>query len=741
MKTWFNVNSVIFALVLFIAFITVLYPAWTTTAYDVQEGTVTNESIVAQQRLKDELATNRARNIASSKVKPVYQQVDLQTNGIITDLMSAIEEINNDPDINSDIRVQMYRDDLFPTLHKTYYERKLKELRDSKKFADTFLTDVTTVIAKSEYKDIPFKVYYKIPLLSTSELRSIESVMLSASKSYYRTNRDDVSKSRDVFIELVNSSEMKSRVAREITVELLRYVAVPNYYEDQVASKQARQVVRDRVAEQWIEKGTVIVPAGTVIDAAVYQRLVDLRIVSESNSFATHFGIWLFALVLVTIVFVILRERLRFDHQRTTLLMLLSIIALAVIMMRLTYQLQEFTTYDLSYIMPLSFASVMIALLYEVRTAYVFAFIFSVLVGAMFHADAQTIFDYRNAFFNFVVCIMAIYTSEKVTERSAMLRTGLMIAIFGAVTLIAFALLERTDDTSWWFIEPVAYSFLNGALTSVLILGLMPIFETVFKVLSNMKLIELGNQNHPLLQRLMSEGAGTYHHSMMVANLASAAAERVGANSLLCRVSAYYHDVGKLVRPTFFAENNMTESNPHDPLDPNVSRAILISHVSDGVELLKKHKLPSVIVEIVAQHHGTTLIRYFYNKALKIAKEEASQAPESLVDIPLDSYRYPGPKPQTMEAVILLIADSVEAAVRSLKLADHEQIDRKIDEIIMEKLDDKQFHDCHVTLKELNLIADVMKQVLHGTVHERPQYPSLQEVGGGKSDDSSGLGE
>jgi membrane-associated HD superfamily phosphohydrolase len=412
MKTWFNVNSVIFALVLFIAFITVLYPAWTTTAYDVQEGTVTNESIVAQQRLKDELATNRARNIASSKVKPVYQQVDLQTNGIITDLMSAIEEINNDPDINSDIRVQMYRDDLFPTLHKTYYERKLKELRDSKKFADTFLTDVTTVIAKSEYKDIPFKVYYKIPLLSTSELRSIESVMLSASKSYYRTNRDDVSKSRDVFIELVNSSEMKSRVAREITVELLRYVAVPNYYEDQVASKQARQVVRDRVAEQWIEKGTVIVPAGTVIDAAVYQRLVDLRIVSESNSFATHFGIWLFALVLVTIVFVILRERLRFDHQRTTLLMLLSIIALAVIMMRLTYQLQEFTTYDLSYIMPLSFASVMIALLYEVRTAYVFAFIFSVLVGAMFHADAQTIFDYRNAFFNFVVCIMAVQTIE-----------------------------------------------------------------------------------------------------------------------------------------------------------------------------------------------------------------------------------------------------------------------------------------------------------------------------------------
>jgi hypothetical protein len=741
MKTWFNVNSVSFALVLFIAFITILYPAWTTTSYQVQEGTVTNESIVAKQRLKDELATDRARNVASSKVKPVYQQVDLQTNGIITELISAIEEINKDPDINSDIRVQMYRNDLFPTLYNSYYERKLKDLRDSKKFVDSFLTDVASVIAKSQYTDIPFKLYYKIPLLSTSDLRSIESVMLNASKTFYRTNRDDVSKSRDVFVELVNSSEMRSRVAREITVELLRYVAVPNYYEDNTASKQARQTARERVAEQWIDKGTVIVPAGTLIDASIYQRLVDLRVVSDSESLSTHLGIWLFALVLVALVFVILRERLRFENQRMTLLMLLSIIALAVIMMRLTFQLQDFTNYDLSYIMPLSFASVMIALLYEVRTAYVFAFVFSVLVGAMYHADAQTIFDYRNAFFNFVVCIMAIYTSEKVTERSAMLRTGLVIAISGSVTLIAFTLVERTDDSSWWFLEPVSYSFLNGALTSVLILGLMPIFETVFKVLSNIKLIELGNQNHPLLQRLMSEAAGTYHHSMMVANLASAAAERVGANSLLCRVSAYYHDVGKLVRPTFFAENNMSDSNPHDSLDPNVSRAILISHVSDGVDMLKKQKLPSVIVEIVAQHHGTTLIRYFYNKALKIAKQEASDAADSIIEIPLDSYRYPGPKPQSMEAVILLIADSVEAAVRSLKLADHEQIDRKIDEIIREKLDDKQFHDCHVTLKQLNLIADVMKQVLHGTVHDRPQYPSLQEVGGDKSDDSSRLGE
>jgi putative nucleotidyltransferase with HDIG domain len=400
----------------------------------------------------------------------------------------------------------------------------------------------------------------------------------------------------------------------------------------------------------------------------------------------------------------------------------LTIFLIVVIMMRATAFFNDFTSFDLAYVMPIAFASVMIALLHHVQMAYVATFVFSILASALFHSGKSLLFDMRYGLFVFIVSIVAIYTADKITQRSAIVKTGLFSGIAGSIILLSYKLLEGSEVKAWWFVEPIAYAFIHALLTIVLVLGLMPIFETVFKVLSNLKLIELGNHNHPLLQRLMKEAPGTYHHSLMVANLAGAAAEKLGANSLLCRVSAYYHDVGKLTRPSFFIENHTGFTNPHDSLDPYVSRAMLISHVSDGVEMLKKHKMPKVIVDIVAQHHGTTVIRYFYNKALQLAVEEQNS------NLHVDEFRYPGPRPQTIEALIILIADSVEAAVRSLKLANQDEISQMIDRIIKEKLDDKQFNDCQVTLKDLEIIGSVMKQLLIGTRHERISYQPETKV-------------
>jgi putative nucleotidyltransferase with HDIG domain len=218
---------------------------------------------------------------------------------------------------------------------------------------------------------------------------------------------------------------------------------------------------------------------------------------------------------------------------------------------------------------------------------------------------------------------------------------------------------------------------------------------------------------------------------MMVANLAGASAESIGANSLLCRVSAYFHDVGKLERPLFFIENNRSDENPHNKLDPYVSKAMLVAHVTEGVIMLKEHKMPKVIVDITEQHHGTTLTGFFYRKVLEGLSDEEKASFDA------NSFRYPGPKPQTMEAVCVMIADSVEASVRSIKQPTRDLIAQKVDAIIKEKLDDKQFNDCDVTLKELESIGNVMKQVLYGTIHERIEYPD-QEA---KISDSDKLGK
>jgi len=251
----------------------------------------------------------------------------------------------------------------------------------------------------------------------------------------------------------------------------------------------------------------------------------------------------------------------------------------------------------------------------------------------------------------------------------------------------------------------------------VLVIGLMPFFEVVFGILSPVRLVELSNPNHPLLRKLLTETPGTYHHSVMVGNLAEAAAESIGANGLLCRVGSFYHDVGKTKRPSYFIENQNNIENPHDKIDPHLSKSIIIAHVRDGVDMLKEHKIPKPICDIAEQHHGTTLLKYFYRKALQQQKEGEEPIAE-------EEYRYPGPKAQSKEAAIVGIADGVEAAVRSLRNPTIEQIDSTVRKIIKDRLDDGQFDECDMTLKELDTIAKTLNKTLLGIFHSRIEYPS-----------------
>ena len=256
---------------------------------------------------------------------------------------------------------------------------------------------------------------------------------------------------------------------------------------------------------------------------------------------------------------------------------------------------------------------------------------------------------------------------------------------------------------------------IGAFISGILAIGLLPFLESSFNLITNIKLLEISNPNSPLLKRLLMEAPGTYHHSVMVANLAEVAAEEVGANPIIARVGAYYHDIGKIKRPFFFGENQLGGGNPHDKISPELSASIIISHVKDGLDLAKEYDIPLVIRNIIGQHHGTTLVKYFYY-TLKNNSENPDEVKE-------EDFRYPGPIPESKESAIVMLADSVEAAVRSINEPTMTKIEEMINNIIKDKLNSNQLDNCELTFKDLNLIKKSFLRVLKGLYHHRIEYP------------------
>ena len=259
-----------------------------------------------------------------------------------------------------------------------------------------------------------------------------------------------------------------------------------------------------------------------------------------------------------------------------------------------------------------------------------------------------------------------------------------------------------------------------GTITSaILTIGLLPILEGAFDVVTTLKLLELSNPNNPLLKKLLMEAPGTYHHSMLVANLAEMAADEVGANSVIARIGAYYHDIGKITRPYFFKENQLTNENPHDNINENLSAMIIISHVKDGVEMAKEYNLPEMIIDIIKQHHGTTLVKYFYYTA-----RNKSDNPD---DIKEEDFRYKGPIPNTKESAIIMLADSTEAAVRSINDPTTKKLEEMINNIVDDKVKLGQLDNCELTLKDLSKIKECFLRALNGIYHKRIEYPKEEK--------------
>ncbi len=336
-----------------------------------------------------------------------------------------------------------------------------------------------------------------------------------------------------------------------------------------------------------------------------------------------------------------------------------------------------------------------------------------------------------------LICgFVAVFITLQVRRRSRLLRAGMFVGIATWILALTFGLIgpifwEYPAGTDWKLIGWQSLAAVSsGVITAILVGGVLPVLESIFGITTDISWLELADLNHPLLKRMTIEAPGTYHHSLVVANLAEAAAEKIGANATLCRVCSYFHDIGKLVKPDYFTENMSFERNPHDDLAPTMSALIIIAHVKEGVDLALKHNLNQEIVDIIQQHHGTSLVQYFYRRALQ-QQEDARQGgkimnirAEDIPEVREESFRYGGPRPQTKEAAIINLADSIESASRSLEKPTPQRIDQLIKDIVEKRILDHQLDECPLTMRELQEIAACFKFTMRSMMHSRVSYPS-----------------
>lgn len=517
-----------------------------------------------------------------------------------------------------------------------------------------------------------------------------------------------------------NEIERRIRANMEIPESVLptavligRYSINENETLNQELTEARIEQAKASIEPTRILQGQVIVQEGQIIDREVYRQLKLLGMLTNQSSLKPILGLILFISLCMWLVHMqMIKWRANKEEKQKALLVFMLILIMSVIGMKLISLVSDNFDVTIAFLFPTALAPMLMRSLINERFAVLMAFLTAAIAGIVFQEGYSVVMQMEIALYLLFGGLAGLYVIQGAEKRSHLLQTSLSVAVVNFVFMAFYLLMTQSDygvsELLFYGIAAITSGLLSGALT----IGLLPFFESAFGLISAMKLIELSNPNHPLLKKILTETPGTYHHSVMVANLADAACESIGADGLLARVGCYYHDIGKTKRPGFFIENQISHNNPHDSLPAETSRDIILSHGSDGARLLQKHKMPKEIIDIAEQHHGTSLLKYFYYKA----KEEGKPVNE-------EDYRYAGPKPQKKETAIISIADSVEAAVRSMKHPTAEKIQEIVHSIIKDRLHDGQFDECDLTLKELKTVERVLCETLNGIFHSRIEYP------------------
>ena len=686
-RTFTYLTIVITALLLFLLLINGVRPE----KYDIQQFNPSKDTIRSIKTVEDPVKTEEERERAASEVTSVYQfseEVGENRAAIVTSVFEYVMEVQGESEgerFTIEEQVDMLKEDL----------RVLETEGEGIRFSDDALT--TLLIADSD----------TLTNVRDSITTSIRDIMSKQIRS------EQVATAKNEIEKRIRSNSAIPANILQTAVLIGRYGINENEMLNEELTQARIAQARESIEPTRILQGQLIVQEGQIVDREVYRQLKLLGMLTNQSSLKPIFGLILFISLCMWLVHMqVSKWRTDKDERQSALLVVMLVFILSVIGMILISLVSGNFEVTIAFLFPTALAPMLVRSLINERFAILIAFLTASVAGIVFQEGYSVVLQMEITLYILFGGLAGLYVIQGAEKRSHLLQTSMTVAGVNVVFMAFYLLMTQSDyGVSELLFYGIA-AFTSGLLSGALTIGLLPFFESAFGLISAMKLIELSNPNHPLLKKILTETPGTYHHSVMVANLADAACESIGADGLLARVGCYYHDIGKTKRPGFFIENQMSHANPHDSLPPETSRDIILAHGSDGAKLLQKHKMPKEIIDIAQQHHGTTLLKYFYHKA----KEDGKLVKE-------EEYRYAGPKPQKKETAIIAIADSVEAAVRSMKQPTAEKIREIVQSIIKDKLHDGQFDECDLTLKELKTVERVLCETLNGIFHSRIEYP------------------
>ncbi|MBC2594231.1 HDIG domain-containing protein [Ruficoccus amylovorans] len=515
----------------------------------------------------------------------------------------------------------------------------------------------------------------------------------------------------------------------------------PNLEYDEKRTSERKEAAAAKVQPVVIKfaAGDVLTEPGTKLTAEQVEALNAYRqALSKSERMIWGFNLTLaeqtgltFILILATMIYIqVAMPEFRRSNRRillTALILLVNLVLIRIVNMigDLDFLSRSPTIQaTVTYLAPVAFAGIVLSMLIGARAAVMVSLLISALFGMM-EGNSMEAF-----LISMLSSLAGIHYCRDIRLRAKVVKAGAMAGVAVAVGALFFGLMD--DLSTRTLIQQAVAACLVGVLTGMLAIGVLPLLEHTFRFTTDITLLEMTDFNHPLLRKLQIEAPGTYHHSLMVANLSERAALEIGVNPLLCRATCLFHDIGKIAKPEYFVENQQDGYNPHDDRNPTMSALIIKNHVKEGAEMAREAKLPAVFLDVIRQHHGTTLIKFFYNKALNQKQQPSlplgggSNPPmPDPTEIDESSFRYDGPRPRSKEATIIFFADAIEAASRSLKKVTPQNVEDLVNAIINERIEDGQLDESPLTLQEISRIRDSFIFTILNMLHSRVEYPKM----------------
>ncbi|ELC8364249.1 MAG: HD family phosphohydrolase [Clostridium perfringens] len=661
-------KKIILYIITFIVLYCTLMTGIITRKYDLKVGDIPKSDIKAHREIIDESATEARKKEAEEKVDKQYS--------LRTDVQKQSEE-----------KIKGF----FSSVEKVLAQDKPEE-------------EKAKLIPRAPFK-ITDAQANKIASMNEQSTKKLESVCIDGLNKAYEApiedgNEQDLKEAKKEYTDFISSSDL-SDSEKAIALNFVNVVE-PNFFYDKEKTDELIKETLKQVPPVMIKKNQIVVSEGEPVTAHQLELLGTLGLLSDSAS-ALYIYIALGVLVIIVMYLqygYIHKYYPAINKEFSKIVMISILNVFPVILARLFGMMSN-------YIIPLACMPMLITLLLNYKISLVFSMLNVILIGGAVGFNPNII----------ILAILNVVLGgtllRKMQQRNDILYSSITVAVLSSI--LTFSVGTLTTNNFMEILADSTFAAAGAILSGILTIGVLPFFESTFDIVTNAKLLELSNPNNPLLKKLLMEAPGTYHHSILVANLAELAAEQVGGNPLLARIGAYYHDVGKTKRPYFFRENQFGKKNPHDRLKPEVSSKIIISHVKEGSELAKEYNLPKTIHDFIVTHHGETLVKYFY-----LTVKNNSENPEEVKE---EDFKYPGPKPMSKEQGIVMLADSTEAAVRSINEPTEEKIEKMVNNIIDDKLASGQLDNCDLTLRDISKIKKCFLKALNGIHHERIEYP------------------